>query len=78
MPSIETIAMSLPGLTPAAFAASFLYFALRAVFFDVFAWIIVVPIMAGMYILTVIPRYSRIRLNALDRRHDEHNAANDS
>ena len=51
----------------AALAASFFYFALRAVFFDVFAWIVVVPIMAGMYVLTVIPRYSRIRLNALDR-----------
>ena len=54
-------------LLAAALAASFFYFALRAVFFDVFAWIIVVPILAGMYILTVIPRYSRIRLNVLDR-----------
>ena len=54
-------------LLVAALGAAFFYFALRAIFFDVFAWIIVVPILAGIYILTVIPRYSRIRLNALDR-----------
>ena len=54
-------------LLVAALAASFFYFALRAIFFDVFAWIIVVPIVAGIYVLTVTRRYSSIRLNALDR-----------
>ncbi|MCH8185027.1 MAG: hypothetical protein IH862_02855 [Chloroflexi bacterium] len=54
-------------LLAAALAAAFFYFPLRAVFFDVFAWIIVVPIVAGLYLLTVRRRYSKMRLNALDR-----------
>ena len=54
-------------LLAAALAAAFFYFPLRAVFFDVFTWIIVVPIAAGLYLLTVRRRYSKIRLNALDR-----------
>ena len=54
-------------LLAAALAAAFFYFPLRAVFFDVFAWIIVVPIVAGLYLLTALRRYSNMRLNALDR-----------
>lgn len=54
-------------LLAAALAAAFFYFPLRAVFFDIFAWIVVVPIVAGLYILTVLRRYSNMRLNALDR-----------
>ena len=54
-------------LLAAALAAAFFYFPLRAIFFDVFAWIIVVPIVAGLYLLTVRRRYSKMRLNALDR-----------
>ena len=54
-------------LLAAALAAAFFYFPLRAVFFDGFAWIIVVPIVAGLYLLTARRRYSKMRLNALDR-----------
>ena len=54
-------------LIAAGLAAAFFYFVLRALIFDVFAWILIVPILSGIYVLTAIPRYSRMRLNALDR-----------
>ncbi len=52
-------------LLAAALAAAFFYFPLRAVFFDVFAWIIVVPIAAGLYLLTVRRRYSQFKFFGL-------------
>ena len=54
-------------LVGAGLFTAFFYIALRAVAFDTFVWILVVPIVAGLYLLVVPWRYLRIRLNSLDR-----------
>ena len=54
-------------LIGAGLLTAFLYLALRAVFSDTFVWIIVIPVVTGLYLLAVPRRYLRMRLNALDR-----------
>lgn len=54
-------------LIGAGLFTAFLYLALRAVIFDTFAWILVLPVAIGMYFLAVPRRYLRMRLNTLDR-----------